>query len=133
MILRKRLPLITGSRDGCDGLESVLDRELAREPFAMIIEGGATGVDSQAKYWAWSRGLHVAEVEALWSPSLPLAHRQRSPAAGPRRNWVMLLLQPTEVIAFPGGRGTADMIKAAGRAGVLVRQFLLDGTVRVNP
>jgi predicted Rossmann-fold nucleotide-binding protein len=34
----------------------------------------------------------------------------------------MLLLRPDVVIAFPGGAGTADMVRAATAAGVKVWQ-----------
>jgi hypothetical protein len=43
-------------------------------------------------------------------------------AAGPIRNQRMLDKgKPDLVVAFPGGRGTADMIRRAERAGVPVR------------
>jgi hypothetical protein len=35
------------------------------------------------------------------------------PKAGPLRNAAMLLLKPDLVIACPGGKGTANMIKLA--------------------
>jgi hypothetical protein len=44
-------------------------------------------------------------------------------AAGPIRNQRMLDEgKPDLVVAFPGGRGTADMIRRAERAGVPVQQ-----------
>lgn len=39
---------------------------------------------------------------------------------GPKRNRKMLELKPDGVVAFPGGRGTMDMIRAATEAGVPV-------------
>jgi hypothetical protein len=40
-------------------------------------------------------------------------------AAGPIRNQEMLAMEaPALVVAFPGGRGTADMVRRARKAGV---------------
>ena len=39
---------------------------------------------------------------------------------GPKRNQMMLDQKPDIVLAFPGGRGTADMIARAEQAGVEV-------------
>ena len=41
-------------------------------------------------------------------------------AAGPKRNQMMLDQKPDIILAFPGGRGTADMIARAEQAGVEV-------------
>jgi hypothetical protein len=82
----------------------------------IIIEGGATGADRLAWRWATSHGICVATVPALWSI--------HGPAAGPIRNAAMLALSPTLVIAFPGGRGTANMIKQAEDANVRVLRQL---------
>ncbi len=43
-------------------------------------------------------------------------------AAGPIRNREMLLNLPALVVAFPGGKGTADMVRQAERAGIPVRR-----------
>jgi hypothetical protein len=45
-------------------------------------------------------------------------------AAGPLRNQRMLeAFNPDMVLAFPGGRGTADMVRKAKRRGVKVVEF----------
>lgn len=79
---------------------------------ALVIEGGAKGVDSLARKFATERKIHVATVPALWS--------QFHKAAGPKRNAAMLQLKPHAVVAFPveGSKGTADMINRAKLAGV---------------
>lgn len=69
----------------------------------LIIEGGASGADYLAKQWAKLRGIHYAEVPALWD-----YYRK---GAGPVRNSAMLLLRPDLCVAFPGGSGTADMVQ----------------------
>lgn len=94
----------------------------------MVIEGGNRRRDPDdptkllptadlfAKLWAQGKGIHVATVEALWSVN--------GRAAGPIRNAAMLTLQPMAVIAFPGGAGTASMIKMAAAAGIQIHQPL---------
>jgi predicted Rossmann-fold nucleotide-binding protein len=72
---------------------------------SLIIEGGAHGADSLARRWAHDRGIHCVTMLALWD--------HYGPSAGPKRNAAMLLLQPDLVMAFPGGAGTADMVKKA--------------------
>jgi RNA-splicing ligase RtcB len=46
------------------------------------------------------------------------------PSAGPRRNARMVEWKPDVVIAFPGNRGTADMVEKAESDGIPVRQVL---------
>lgn len=70
-----------------------------------IINGGARGADTLASQYADEKGIPCAVVRAPWST--------HGPSAGPVRNRWMLDLEPDWVIAFPGGRGTADMIRAA--------------------
>lgn len=75
-------------------------------PITLLIEGGAPGADRLARQWAKGNGIHVATVEALWD--------FYGNSAGPRRNTAMLNeLSPHAIVAFPGGRGTADMVKKA--------------------
>ncbi|MDX1476010.1 MAG: DUF2493 domain-containing protein [Reinekea sp.] len=82
----------------------------------LIIQGGATGADHLSKTWAKENGIPCAEMEANW--------HYYGPAAGPRRNlWMINLLRPNLVVAFEGGKGTADMIMKAHKAGVAVMQI----------
>lgn len=78
----------------------------------MVIEGGAKGADNMAYWWARTRGIHCAKIEALW--------HVYGRAAGPLRNEAMLQLTPDAVIAFPGGCGTATMVKLAKSRGIRV-------------
>lgn len=78
----------------------------------LVISGGAAGADTLAIAWAEARGIHYAEVPALWS------FYKRS--AGMLRNKAMMFLQPDLVVAFPGGRGTQGMVDLAKRAGIPV-------------
>lgn len=102
--------LVCGGRDygEADKVEEVLS---ALDP-PLIIEGGASGADSLASLWATKNGVHVCTVNALWG----FYGKQ----AGPIRNSAMLALKPDLVVAFPGGRGTADMVEQAKAAGIEV-------------
>ena len=78
-----------------------------------IVHGGASGVDTLAGEWAKSRGLDVIVHKANWE--------EHGNAAGPLRNRTMLIVEkPDLVVAFPGGRGTANMVRQARDAGVKV-------------
>lgn len=78
-----------------------------------IIHGCAPGADMAAANWAGDRGIAVEPYPAEW--------RKYGSAAGPIRNARMLAMgAPDVVIAFPGNRGTADMVRRARAAGVRV-------------
>lgn len=81
-----------------------------------IIEGGARGADLLAKMWARDNNYKLETYSADWE--------KYGKSAGPRRNAEMLKTsKPDLVIAFPGGKGTANMVKQAQAAGVEVREF----------
>lgn len=76
----------------------------------LIIHGGAKGADSLADKWAVNHFAQIKEYPAEWETY--------GKAAGPIRNKYMLLnSEPDIVVAFPGGRGTAHMIKTAKNEG----------------
>lgn len=112
--------LVCGGRDFEDFslLDSVLEQYL--EGFTTLIHGDADGADSLADDWAHMNYIPCWKFPAEW-------HRWGN-AAGPIRNTKMLKVsQPDLVIAFPGGKGTADMVKQAKRAGVKVVEVDYDG------
>jgi predicted Rossmann-fold nucleotide-binding protein len=79
-----------------------------------IVCGGGVGADAYAIYWARDRECIHHVYPAKWK-----VHGNK---AGPIRNQEMLdSSKPDLVIAFPGGRGTADMVRRAEKAGVEVR------------
>src|SRR5579872_1313225 len=103
--------LVCGGRDYADRNQvySHLAKVHADRRIACVINGGATGADKLSTQWAHSVGVQVREFPADWS----LGRK-----AGPIRNRIMLAEgKPDEVVAFPGGRGTADMVKAARLSG----------------
>ena len=78
-----------------------------------ILQGGATGADALAAKWATSRGVTCEVYFPDW--------KKFGPSAGPKRNQRMIDQgNPGVVIAFPGGRGTADMVRRAKRANIEV-------------
>lgn len=84
----------------------------------MIINGGARGADELARHWASRKMIDCHTVNADWK-----AHGK---AAGPIRNQKMLdEMAPDLVVAFPGGSGTADMVRRAKSAGVEVIEVSL--------
>jgi hypothetical protein len=112
---RKMRALICGGRDfkNVAFIWTRLDKIHAERPISAIIQGGASGVDEIAAEWAKTkRGLERYVCRADWE--------KHGRAAGPLRNARMLEWKPNVVIAFPGGRGTANMVKQARDAGVEV-------------
>lgn len=92
---------------------AALDRAHAKRPITLLIYGGARGADDLAFAWAAAHGVPSQVVIAKWD--------RLGPAAGPERNGRMIREWRAEgVIAFPGGRGTADMVRQAEAAGLPV-------------
>jgi len=77
----------------------------------IVIHGACrSGADKLAKKWTQSRGKIEVPFAAKW--------RKYGHAAGPIRNKRMLEEgDPDLVVSFPGGRGTANMMKLTGAAG----------------
>lgn len=103
--------LICGGRDYYGDVDILHDAH----PVSMVVHGDAKGADRRGGLWAKSRHIHYAAVPALWDE---LGRN----AAGPMRNAAMLLLKPTYCVAFPGGSGTADMVRRCNEAGITVWQ-----------
>lgn len=116
--------LVCGGRDYTDkemvwGTLDGLARIDDANPLATdvtIIHGGAQGADLLADTWAITSYAQIEHYPADWT-----AH---GIAAGPIRNQRMLDEgKPDLVVAFPGGRGTADMVRRARRSGVPVMEI----------
>jgi len=107
--------LVCGGRDYSNAkrMAEVLGGWFAEGRLSVIIHGEAPGADSLAAEWASECGVVTAAFPADWD--------RHGRAAGPIRNQRMIDEgKPDVVIAFPGGRGTADMVKRAKAAGVMV-------------
>lgn len=131
--------LVTGGRDFNDyaAMRAALDNmhaaegTIAAQPISLIIHGACgcdanepfsckleflRGADALADRWARENGIPVKRMPAEWT--------RLERAAGPVRNQKMLDEgKPDLVIAFPGGKGTAGMIKLANKAKVPVYDF----------
>lgn len=108
--------LVCGGREYTDrdAVFAALDLVKAAVGEMTVIQGGATGADALAREWcARQSSIHMVNEPADW--------RTHGRAAGPIRNQRMLdEHKPDVVIAFAGGRGTADMVRRAEAAGVPV-------------
>lgn len=105
--------LVCGGRDYRDSmrLEAILANRVKRSD--LVITGGAGGADGMATGWALRSGIATCIFPAPWD-----AHEYEG---GPRRNqWMIDHGKPDLVIAFPGGAGTADMVRRAREAGIEV-------------
>jgi hypothetical protein len=110
--------LVTGGRNYANrGLVyEVLDDLHRHQGISTIIHGGATGADEHADGWARSRLVAVQRYPVTRQEWQSVGNR-----AGPMRNQRMLDEgKPTAVVAFPGGRGTADMVRRARDACIMV-------------
>jgi hypothetical protein len=105
--------LVCGGRDFSDAawLARILDHLHDASPFELLIHGGARGADTLAGNWAKARGVPVQVFRADWD--------KHGKVAGILRNKQMLEEgKPSLVVGFPGGRGTADMMRRTAEAGV---------------
>jgi len=107
-----RWVLICGGRSyaNAEAVNAALDA-LTPAPTA-VLTGGAPGADSLGARWAHAHGVRTIVIYADWQ-----AHGR---AAGPIRNRKLVWLRPALVLAFPGGRGTASLVKLAEAAGLRV-------------
>lgn len=118
--------LVCGGRDFTDYLTVYRElNRLAADSLTRleIIEGGQRtknehgqiigGADYWAHVWAIARGFKCRTFKADWN--------KYGKAAGPIRNKQMIEEgKPQRVIAFPGGKGTANMISQAEAHGISV-------------
>lgn len=110
--------LVCGGRgySNREQMAAVLDFFHNRNNFTVLIHGGARGADSLAGEWAKEKGLEVVVFPAQWE--------KYGKAAGPMRNQQMICEgKPDFVIAFPGGKGTKDMVERAWEADLTVLEL----------
>lgn len=112
--------LVTGGRDYKDRavvfreLDAICDR--TRYGTMVVIQGGARGADALAREWCFRQSDNIAGLI-----NAPADWRGLGLAAGIVRNQAMIDdHKPDAVLAFPGGRGTADMVRRARAANVPV-------------
>lgn len=107
--------LVCGGRDYDDWRQVVLalSNYNMDNKISLIISGGANGADFLGRVYAKYYDLPHQEFIADW--------RALGKKAGIVRNQQMIDIgKPDIVFAFPGGKGTADMVQRAEKAGIPV-------------
>lgn len=113
------LVIIAGGRDYqfSESDYGLLDALHSEHGFTCVITGGSRGADAGAKEWARTRRVLQVVCHANW--------RRLGKGAGPVRNQQMIdhvldFSMDRLLIAFPGGKDTADIIRRAKIAGFQV-------------
>lgn len=83
-------------------MHEVLSYVLSHHPDFMIVSGGCTGADTLAVEWAKQNDVYYEIYNANW--------KKYGKAAGPIRNRQMAESGIDVLLAFPGGKGTENMI-----------------------
>ena len=100
-------------------------RELVRlhwqKPISVLIHGSVTGVGIAAEAWARSSGTPVVRYPPNWK-------LYGKKAEGLRDAFMIEDSRPDLVLAFPGGRHTADLIQKAIDAKIAVLAIPAGGT-----
>ncbi len=107
--------IVTGGRKYKN--EPLVRRVLRTLNPGVVLFGDATGADEYAEKWAKEHVTNHKRFRAHWD--------RYGKKAGPMRNREMidyaLCLEPWPIVmAFPGGRGTADCISQAHHMGLIV-------------
>lgn len=104
--------LVCGGRDYKD-IDKVIEVLSNIHPTS-VIHGNAAGADDLADIWSRANEIPVIPFSADWG--------KFGKKAGTIRNKQMLEEgKPDLVIAFPGGKGTANMVQLAKEAGIEVK------------
>jgi len=119
--------IVCGGRDyeNWQHVHSELDNLHKQIPITHVIHGNAPGVDKFAGEWARKNGAQEVVCSANWD--------KFGTRAGPLRNRAMLKLSHNLLLAFPGGRGTADMLRQAEEGFTTIKRCepLIKGPVLV--
>lgn len=111
---------VTGGRDTVWTIDHSLALLTALKMFEVteLLHGDCRGADRKAALLARASGLMVTAYPADWS---------KGKRAGPERN-ARMVAEADMLLAFPGGRGTADAVKKA-----LARGIRVVGVVKKRP
>ncbi len=105
--------MVTGGRDYNDEefVRATFNAfEYAHGRVDTLVVGDATGLDSIAKVLGYEFGWDVKVYYADW--------KKFGKCAGNIRNGWMVKTKPDFCLPFPGGRGTADAVRQATKAGI---------------
>lgn len=119
--------LICGGRTFCDYLffvRKMREIEAKRGTLTTVIHGGARGTDWLAHLWANSPVGNREEI------SFPADWKSLGKKAGPLRNQRMIDEgKPDIVVAFPGQKGTSDLVRRARKAKIEIIEVTTDSAV----
>lgn len=102
-----------GAQAERDHFERVMFGLIKNPGIAQLCQGGQTGADRMAFWWALHYGVPIMTYPARW--------KELGRRAGPARNAQMITAWwPDLVVAFPGDRGTRDMVRRAREASIEV-------------
>lgn len=114
--------VVTGGRDFREAwiVDAALDALHDKHGITLLAHGGARGADTLAGAWALRRRVPAHVFEADWN--------RHGKAAGHIRNGRMLdnMRGAVAVVAFKGGKGTADCVWQAHRRAFLVLRVVVD-------
>jgi hypothetical protein len=107
--------LVCGGRDYDDDnfIHLELTRFHWRTPITVLIHGAVSGAGMAAETWARRNSIDVVRYPPNWE-------RLGKKAEGHRNTFMLADSRPDVVLAFPGGRHTADLVEKAAAAGVRV-------------
>lgn len=114
--------VVTGGRNFVDAnfISEALNFLHQRDRVITLIHGDAAGVDRICGFWAMANDINCIAVPARWNNvqrfGAIIRHRADGSSydllAGHFRNQQMIdFHRPNYAIAFPGGSGTADMVR----------------------
>jgi hypothetical protein len=114
--------VFVGVCGGRDYLERTRVYEVLHEHVpvgAAVVHGDCKGADKLADAWAVAFDRHPVRIPAVWRR----AGDRYNVQAGFQRNAIIAAMPLSLLIAFPGGNGTADMVKKARSAGIEVLEI----------
>lgn len=104
--------IICGGRDYY--LTETDRNRLSTLPITEVVSGGARGADHGGEVWAYYANVPIKKFPADWE--------KYGRAAGMVRNEQMAEYAEA-CVAFPGGRGTSDMVARAKKHGLTIYDF----------
>ncbi len=129
MLIDGIVVVVTGGRTYSDTerVFQMLDRIHKVRSIKILITGACPygGADLLAENWAKSREVNYVGV--------PAKFKSLGGPAGPLRNkWILDNLNPNIVLAFPGGKGTANMVREAVKRDIWTVDSAKGGRVVVS-
>lgn len=105
--------LVCGGRNFTDYEKLLKVLNVYSSQVSLIVHGAARGADTLAAVWAANNKTPVKAYPANWG--------LHGKSAGYIRNHDMITKEKIDlVVAFPGGRGTANMVKQARERNITV-------------